>query len=101
MAAGKPILAAIPADNLAARTIRAASAGITVDPEDVSELRRLARSLIEDKDRCRRFGAAGLAYARANFDINSIAARFEDIFRGFARPLNSVAQNGIAIAAKG
>jgi glycosyltransferase involved in cell wall biosynthesis len=90
MAAGKPILAAIPADNLAARTISAASAGITVDPEDLSELRRLARSLIEDEDRCRRFGDAGLAYARANFDINCIAARFEDIFRGFAPPLNSV-----------
>jgi colanic acid biosynthesis glycosyl transferase WcaI len=88
MAAGKPILAAIPADNLAARTIRAACAGMTVDPEDPSELRRLARSLVEDEDRSRRFGAAGLAYARANFDINGIAARFEDIFRRLARPLS-------------
>ena len=86
MASGKPILAAIPADNLAARTISAASAGMTVDPKDLSELRRLARSLIGDEDRCRRFGAAGLAYARANFEINGIAARFEDIFRGFVRP---------------
>ena len=33
MTAGRPILAAIPADNLAARTIGAASAGLTVDPE--------------------------------------------------------------------
>ena len=32
MTSGKPILAAIPADNLAARTISAASAGLTVDP---------------------------------------------------------------------
>jgi colanic acid biosynthesis glycosyl transferase WcaI len=86
MAAGKPILAAIPADNLAARTISVASAGLIVDPQNPSELRRLARSLIEDEERRRRFGAAGLAYARANFEINSIAARFEDIFRGFVRP---------------
>ena len=86
MTAGKPILAAIPADNLAARTISAASAGLTVDPENPSELRRLARSLIEDGDRRRRLGAAGLAYARANFEINDIAARFEEIFRRFARP---------------
>jgi colanic acid biosynthesis glycosyl transferase WcaI len=84
MAAGKPILAAIPADNLAARTISAASAGMTVDPEDLPELRRLARSLIEDEDGCGQFGTAGLAYARANFDINSIAARFEEIFHRFA-----------------
>jgi colanic acid biosynthesis glycosyl transferase WcaI len=97
MAAGKPILAAIPADNLAARTISTASAGMTVDPEDLSELRRLARSLIEDEDRCRRFGAAGLAYARANFDINSIAARFENIFHDFARPSDSVAQHEIEL----
>jgi colanic acid biosynthesis glycosyl transferase WcaI len=84
MTAGRPILAAIPADNLAARTISAASAGLTVDPENPSELRRLARSLIEDGDRRRRLGAAGLAYARANFEINDIAVRFEEIFRRFA-----------------
>jgi glycosyltransferase involved in cell wall biosynthesis len=86
MTAGRPILAAIPADNLAARTISAASAGLTVDPENPSELRRLARSLIEHEDRRRQLGAAGLAYARANFRINEIAARFEQIFRRFARP---------------
>jgi glycosyltransferase involved in cell wall biosynthesis len=101
IASGKPILAAIPADNLVARTISAASAGMTVDPEDLSELRRLARSLIEDKDRCRRLGAAGLAYARANFDINSIAARFENIFRDFARPSDSVAQHEIELDNRG
>src|SRR6202043_2133035 len=92
MTAGRPILAAIPADNLAARTISAASAGLTVDPENSAELRRLARSLIEDGDRRRRLGAAGLAYARANFEINDIAVRFEEIFRRFAcRSSNSVA----------
>jgi len=85
MTAGRPILAAIPADNLAARTISAASAGLTADPENPSELRRLARSLIEDGDRRRRLGDAGLAYARANFEINDIAARFEEVFRRFAR----------------
>ena len=84
MTAGRPILAAIPADNLAARTISAASAGLTVDPENPSELRRLARSLIKQEDRRRQLGAAGLAYARANFQINDIAARFEQVFRHFA-----------------
>ena len=85
MTAGRPILAAIPADNLAARTISAAAAGLTVDPENPSELRRLARSLIEDEDRRRGLGAAGLAYARANFEINAIAARFEELFSRFGR----------------
>jgi glycosyltransferase involved in cell wall biosynthesis len=96
MTAGRPILAAIPADNLAARTISAASAGLTVDPENPSELRRLARSLIEDGECCKQLGAAGLAYARANFEINGIAARFEAIFRRFARPSsNSVARMSV------
>jgi len=83
MTAGRPILAAIPSDNLAARTINAAAAGLTVDPQNPSELRHLARSLIEDENRRRQLGAAGLAYARANFEIDDIAARFERIFRCF------------------
>ena len=84
-------MAAIPADNLMARAIRAASAGLTVDPEDPSELQYMARSLIEDEEFRRRLGAAGLAYARANFEIHGIAAQFD--FRSFARPSsNTVAR---------
>lgn len=85
MTAGRPILAAIPADNLAARTIKAACAGLIVEPENSAELRRSARSLIEDGDCRRRLGAAGLAYARANFDIDAVAARFEELFYRYAR----------------
>jgi glycosyltransferase involved in cell wall biosynthesis len=85
MTAGRPILAAIPTDNLAARTIKAACTGLTVDPENSAELRRLARSLVEDGDCRKRLGAAGLAYARANFNIDGIAARFEELFYLHAR----------------
>jgi colanic acid biosynthesis glycosyl transferase WcaI len=85
MTAGRPILAAIPADNLAARTIKAACAGLIVDPENWPELRRIARMLIEDADRRKRLGIAGLAYAQGNFQIGDIAARFEKVFLHFAR----------------
>jgi glycosyltransferase involved in cell wall biosynthesis len=85
MTAGRPILAAIPGDNLAARTINAACAGLIVDPENSAELRRSARSLVEDGDCRKRLGSAGLAYARANFDIDGIAARFEELFYRHAR----------------
>jgi glycosyltransferase involved in cell wall biosynthesis len=85
MTAGRPILAAIPGDNLAARTINAACAGLIVEPENSAELRRSARSLVKDGDCRRRLGAAGLAYARANFDIDGIAARFEELFYRHAR----------------
>ena len=91
MTAGRPILAAIPAENLAARTIKAACAGLIVDPRNSAKLRGLARSLVEDEDHRKRLGAAGLAYARANFDIDGIAARFEELFRLFAdQPSNGV-----------
>jgi glycosyltransferase involved in cell wall biosynthesis len=99
MTAGRPILAAIPADNLAARTISAASAGLTVDPDNPSELRRLARLLIEDGDRRGRLGAAGLAYARANFEINDIAARFEQVFRRFAKQVSGSVVRSVASGA--
>ena len=81
MAAGRPILAAISGENLAARTVVAASAGVVADPEDSQEFRRLARWLIADEDRRLQLGAAALDYARENFEINAIARRFEDVFR--------------------
>jgi colanic acid biosynthesis glycosyl transferase WcaI len=91
MTAGRPILAAIPAANLAARTILAASAGVIVDPKDPTELRCLARSLMDDADRRKRLGTAALAHARANFEITGIASRFEEIFqRVAAQPPSTV-----------
>ena len=95
MTAGRPILAAIPAENLAARTILAASAGVIVDPEDPTELRCLARSLMDDADRRKRLGTAALAYARANFEITGIASRFEEIFqRGATQAPSTVTSSG-------
>jgi glycosyltransferase involved in cell wall biosynthesis len=85
MTAGRPILAAIPADNLAARTIKAACAGLIVNPDKSTELRRSARLLVDDGDCRKRLGAAGLAYARANFNIDGIAARFEELFYRHSR----------------
>ena len=85
MTAGKPILAAIAAENLAARTIRAAGAGLTVDPRDPSGLRQQARLLIDDAEACRRYGAAALAHAQAHFAIDDIAGRFEAVFEAFGR----------------
>ena len=81
MTAGRPILAAIPPRNLAARTIIAASSGVVVDPNDPSGLRHLARSLMDDEDRRKGLGTAALAYARANFEISIIASQFEEIFQ--------------------
>jgi len=80
MCAGRPILAAISAENLAARTLLAASAGMIADPEDAQAFCGLARRLIYDEERRLQLGAAALDYARANFNINTIGRRFEEIF---------------------
>jgi colanic acid biosynthesis glycosyl transferase WcaI len=77
MTAKKPILAAIPADNLAARTLRASAGGVTVDPEDTAEFLRQARALITDEPRRALLGASAFAYARRTFGIDEIADRFE------------------------
>jgi hypothetical protein len=45
-----------------------------------SELRHPARSLMDHEDRRKRFGSAALAYARANFEMNTIASRSEELF---------------------
>jgi putative colanic acid biosynthesis glycosyltransferase WcaI len=81
MCAGRPILAAISAENLAARTLLAASAGMIADPEDFQAFCGLARQLIYDEERRLQLGAAALDYARAKFNINTIGRRFEEIFR--------------------
>jgi colanic acid biosynthesis glycosyl transferase WcaI len=96
MTAGKPILAAIPQGNLAARTVIAAGAGMTVDPGEPSELRRLARSLVDDDDSRTRLGTAALAYARTNFEINDIAARFEQVFHRFAKQASGSVVRSVA-----
>ena len=80
MSAGKPILGAISEENLAARTVLAASAGMIADPTDPGALRKLARLLVDDKNRCLKLGTAALDYARTNFEIGAIARRFEDVF---------------------
>jgi colanic acid biosynthesis glycosyl transferase WcaI len=85
MTAGKPILAAIPAENLAARIIITASSGLIVDPKDSAQWRSLARSLMDDADRRELLGTAALAYARANFEIGGITTRFEEIFQRIAK----------------
>jgi glycosyltransferase involved in cell wall biosynthesis len=53
---------------------------VIADPEDSQAVCGLARQLIDDENRRLQLGAAALDYARANFEINTIGRRFEDIF---------------------
>jgi glycosyltransferase involved in cell wall biosynthesis len=79
LAAGRQILAAMPATNAAARTIVRANAGRVVDPTDYAEFVRAGSEMLVDPSELARAGAAGRAFAEKAFDIGRIADRFEAV----------------------
>jgi colanic acid biosynthesis glycosyl transferase WcaI len=81
LCAGRPLLAAIPGENLAARLIRRTGAGIVVDPRDTAGfLAGAIRLLVEENLRVK-LGDRARSYAEATFDIQSITDRFEAVFK--------------------
>jgi glycosyltransferase involved in cell wall biosynthesis len=79
LAAGRPIIAAIPETNLASRTILRAGAGLVSGPGDGDAMAANARRLLADPALCERLGRAGRRYAEATFDIAAISSRFEAV----------------------
>jgi glycosyltransferase involved in cell wall biosynthesis len=82
LAAGRPVLLAVPRENLAARIVIECGAGLVVEPADVAAFCRAAEQLIASPDERQRLGAAGRFYAEEHFDIGRIGDRFEAILRG-------------------
>jgi colanic acid biosynthesis glycosyl transferase WcaI len=80
LCAGRPLLAAIPGENLAARLIRRTGAGIVVDPTDTTGFVAGARRLLADESLRVEFGGRARRFAEATFDIRTIADRFEAVF---------------------
>ncbi len=78
LAAGRAILAAIPVENLAARTIARARAGQVVDPRDRAAFAEAAAAILGDNDARLAAGVAARRYAEQAFDISAIADRFAD-----------------------
>lgn len=79
LAAGRPILASIPADNLSSRKIADAEAGLVSEPDDVEALLTDARTLLADPERRRQMGLNGRRYAETEFNIGAIGDRFVTI----------------------
>ena len=84
LCAARPVLAAIPADNLAVRIIEGAGAGTVTAPGDAPALVGAAEVLRSDASMRESMGTSARAYAERKFDIGGIAGRFEEII-GFAR----------------
>jgi colanic acid biosynthesis glycosyl transferase WcaI len=79
MAAGRPVVAAMPADNLAAETIARAGAGTVVAPGDFEGLVAAARHLLADPEGAARMGQAGRAFAEQHFDLEVMCDRLRRI----------------------
>ncbi len=79
MCAARPLLLAVPAENLAARLIGGAGAGVTVPPGDTAALAEAARNLLADPARRAELGRRGRSHAERHFRIAGIADAFEAV----------------------
>jgi len=79
LCAGRPLLAALPPENLAARVVESSGGGVLVEPDDPAGLVESARRLLADGKLRDRLGTAGRAYAERTFQIEAIGDRFESI----------------------
>jgi colanic acid biosynthesis glycosyl transferase WcaI len=85
LCAGRPILSAIPVENLAARTIDRAGAGLVVPPTDLEAFLLAAKQLRNDARLRQVAGRCARAYAEATFDTEEIAARFVGVLANVVR----------------
>lgn len=79
LCAGRPVLGAMPAENLAARMVRDNGLGIVVDPDDQEGFVAAAGCLLADADGRARMGKAAAAYAAGHFDMGRIGDAFERV----------------------
>lgn len=98
IAAARPILAAIPAENLAARTITEAHAGFVVAPDDIAGFGSAASTLLRDAPMRLRLGENSRRYAVEKFAIAPIVDRFEGVLSGEPQPLESSAAHALGKA---
>jgi colanic acid biosynthesis glycosyl transferase WcaI len=79
-AAGKPILAAIPTNNLAARIISEQTSGVCSAPDDEATFVQNAELLYGDEVSRAAMAQRARIYAEREFDIERITTRFEAVF---------------------
>lgn len=77
--AARPLLLAVPQENLASRIVRKERSGLVTDPRDAGAFVNAARRLYEEEDMRRQMAARARAYAERTFDIERIAGEFEQV----------------------
>lgn len=79
LCAGRPIVLAAPADNLAARIIQEAGAGLVVAPDDKQGFVKAVQSVLADENAAREMGKAARAYAEENFALDNVVRQFDTL----------------------
>ena len=79
LCAARPLLVSVPTDNLAARVVERSGGGVVVRPGDTPAFLAAAERLREDTELRAELGGRARAYAQTAFDIDSVAARFEEV----------------------
>lgn len=79
LCAGRPLLLAVPAGNLAARIVLEANAGRVAPPGDTRGFVTAARELMENDKMRQAMALNSRAYAEAKFNIDGIGRKFEEI----------------------
>lgn len=78
-AAGRPILGAMPSENLATQIVREEKSGLCVEPEDAVGFISAAQKLHQDASIRTAMGLRARKYAEREFDMRRIADRFEAV----------------------
>jgi glycosyltransferase involved in cell wall biosynthesis len=82
LCAARPVLLAVPRENLAARIVVQCGAGLVVEPTDTTGFCDAAQRLIESPQLRQKFGQSARHYAETHFDIRRIGDQFEMILLG-------------------
>ena len=82
LCAERPLLLAVPPENLAARIVKNTDLGIVVHPLESEQFVDAAMKLFDNSKLRNSLATNGRAYAQKTFDIDKIANRFEKVIRG-------------------
>ena len=81
LCSGRSLLLGVPPDNLAARKVIGAQAGLVASPDDTQAFVAAAHRLLEDESLRQRFSCNARSYAESHFNIETITTRFETILK--------------------
>ena len=84
LCAERPLLLAVPFENLAARIVKENEAGICVRPNDIDGFIKSSEALDHDEKLRERLGKNARRYAENTFNIEKITDKFEGIFHNFS-----------------